>query len=100
MSTRGSLTKCVDLMGTLFSQGRYHRLYIMKSSAGKYYTLLTSDEFIAKMASPNKTSHRLILCCTMGELRSILANNKTDLFDVPPGRPRVSNPNAGAEDHD
>lgn len=84
MSTRGSLKQCVSDMCTLFHQGRYDSLAVLHNSRGKYYTLYTPDELQKKATLSGDGHLRLVLNCSLKELRSIALNDQLNIFDGTP----------------
>lgn len=102
MSYRNSFSKCIDAMGTLFSQERYSLLHLLHNPAGKYYTVLTPIELENKFNNlGSNNSHnsdsssnslksnsnmlerdgdRIVMSITRKEMRILYDKSQKDLF--------------------
>lgn len=81
MPTRGSLKRCVEAAIERLHLGQCPYAIITANAAGKYYTLYHPSEYEARRLNKTIDPDHLVLCCTGGELASIIgtAQMKLDL---------------------
>ncbi len=86
MAYRGSLKKCILMMGYQFQAGNYPRLSIVNNTHSKYYTLCTDDELKKVYNDINALHYRLVATLTPKELSQFTVQAQTALeLEVPPG---------------
>jgi hypothetical protein len=72
MPIRGSLKQCIRHAVETFKSGYSDTVVITGNRAAKYYTLFLRTEFDATLALKPHWKTRVVLCCTGGELASII----------------------------
>jgi hypothetical protein len=94
MPSRGSLKKCIQLAVASFREGYADTVVITGNRAAKYYSFWFRAEFDGKCACTPTFRPRIVLCCTGGELASIIATTQLELGLTP----TLDDPERGSED--
>lgn len=68
---RGSLTQCRDALANAFRYHKHCYLSIVCAPSAKYYYVADDDELTSPTAHAQRSDHRLLLRCTLKELRII-----------------------------
>jgi len=85
MPERGSLKRCVEIAIGCFRNGYSDTIVITGNRAAKYYTFMFRAEFDGKVLASPTFKPRIVLCCTGGELASIIATGQDQLsLDLQP----------------
>ncbi len=79
MSYRNSLTKCIDMIGQMYSSGIYKHLSILQVPGGKYYKIMTDADLEVSESKPEEQNCRLVFRGTFRELATFLKAREATL---------------------
>jgi hypothetical protein len=80
MAYHGSLTGCITALGDIWARSKPHYLAVIHHPRAKYYSVATDEDLANPQYKPEYGDQRLVLRCTLAELRSIMTTNQTNLF--------------------
>ncbi len=69
MSYRGSLTQCIDMLGSMYGANETQWISIIQVPRGKYYKIMTDGELEIAELDPNDGDSRLVFRGTLKELK-------------------------------
>jgi len=80
MSFRGTLTECLNRIGFMYKSNSCSMPYILANDTGHYYVLLTEAETPEYLNRPDSAQFRLVLRCSLSEMRKIQSPSNLSLF--------------------
>jgi len=79
MPHRGSLKSCVEHAIERLRRQQCPYTIITANAAGKYYTLYHPSEYESRLLNKTTDRDHIVLCCTGGELASIIGTAQMKL---------------------
>jgi hypothetical protein len=99
MAYRASLTGCIEYMGQVWRTSQTEFLSVICYPKAKYYAVVTDEELANPIYKPEYGEQRLVLRCTLGELRVITTRANLDLWEITPDAGTTTNRTNGEQPH-